>query len=360
MSVRGYGETQPVAPNTKSDGSDDPARAAQEPPCRGRGDAALSARATPWGERLGALATEPAADGLTLHVARRYGERRRGLAGMEPMPADHALHIRTSSVHTAFGMRFDLDLVWLGRDGSVVRIDRAVPPRRMRTCLRARSSHRGSRRAGRSLRAIRREELLTAAILPRVDPFVPRRSHAFLESRPRDLVPVPRRFDRRPPERDLTRINERIRVPEVRLIDDEGNQVGVLKTPDALRFAQERDLDLVEVGPRGPPAGVPGARLLQVQVRAGPEAQASAQAPAADNDPRDQVPPQDRPARLRHQEAPRRALPQAQGQGQGHDHVPRSRGHPPRARHHDPRPPRRGARRARRSSSSARCRRDAT
>jgi translation initiation factor IF-3 len=66
-------------------------------------------------------------------------------------------------------------------------------------------------------------------------------------------VPVPRRFDRRPPERDTTRINERIRVPEVRLIDDEGNQIGVLKTPDALTFAQERDLDLVEVAPEARP-----------------------------------------------------------------------------------------------------------
>jgi translation initiation factor IF-3 len=66
-------------------------------------------------------------------------------------------------------------------------------------------------------------------------------------------VPVPRRFDRRPPERDTTRINERIRVPEVRLIDDEGNQIGVLKTPDALIFAQERDLDLVEVAPEARP-----------------------------------------------------------------------------------------------------------
>jgi translation initiation factor IF-3 len=66
-------------------------------------------------------------------------------------------------------------------------------------------------------------------------------------------VPVPRRFDRRPPERDQTRINERIRVPEVRLIDDEGNQVGVLKTADALSFAQERDLDLVEVAPEARP-----------------------------------------------------------------------------------------------------------
>jgi len=66
-------------------------------------------------------------------------------------------------------------------------------------------------------------------------------------------VPVPRRFDRRPPERDTTRINERIRVPEVRLIDDQGNQVGVMKTADALAFAQERELDLVEVAPDARP-----------------------------------------------------------------------------------------------------------
>ena len=66
-------------------------------------------------------------------------------------------------------------------------------------------------------------------------------------------MPVPRRFDRRPPERDTTRINERIRVPEVRVIDDEGNQVGVMKTADALNFAQERDLDLVEVAPEARP-----------------------------------------------------------------------------------------------------------
>jgi translation initiation factor IF-3 len=66
-------------------------------------------------------------------------------------------------------------------------------------------------------------------------------------------VPVPRRFDRRPPERDSTRINERIRVPEVRLIDENGEQVGVMRTNDALRYAQERDLDLVEVAPDARP-----------------------------------------------------------------------------------------------------------
>jgi translation initiation factor IF-3 len=66
-------------------------------------------------------------------------------------------------------------------------------------------------------------------------------------------VPIPRRLDRRPPERDDTRINERIRVPEVRLIGDDGNQVGVVARDDALRYAQERDLDLVEVAPDARP-----------------------------------------------------------------------------------------------------------
>ncbi len=72
-------------------------------------------------------------------------------------------------------------------------------------------------------------------------------------------MPVPRRFDRRPPERDTTRINERIRVPEVRVIDEEGKQVGVMKTPDALALAQEKDLDLVEVAPEARP---PVTRIL--------------------------------------------------------------------------------------------------
>jgi translation initiation factor IF-3 len=72
-------------------------------------------------------------------------------------------------------------------------------------------------------------------------------------------VPVPRRFDRQPPERDQTRINERIRVAEVRLVDEDGSQIGVVKTDDALAMALERDLDLVEVAPNSRP---PVARLL--------------------------------------------------------------------------------------------------
>ncbi len=55
------------------------------------------------------------------------------------------------------------------------------------------------------------------------------------------------------PERDNTRVNDRIRVPEVRLIDETGAQIGVMKTDQALRYAQDRDLDLVEVAPEARP-----------------------------------------------------------------------------------------------------------
>ncbi len=49
------------------------------------------------------------------------------------------------------------------------------------------------------------------------------------------------------------RINEMIRIREVRLIDDEGNQKGIVPTVEALRLAKEKDLDLVEVSPNANP-----------------------------------------------------------------------------------------------------------
>lgn len=61
------------------------------------------------------------------------------------------------------------------------------------------------------------------------------------------------------PERDTTRVNERIRVPEVRVIGEDGGQIGVMKTDAAMRLAQERDLDLVEVAPDARP---PVCRIL--------------------------------------------------------------------------------------------------
>lgn len=49
------------------------------------------------------------------------------------------------------------------------------------------------------------------------------------------------------------RINERIRVPEVRLVGPGGEQVGIVRVEDALRLALEADLDLVEVAPNARP-----------------------------------------------------------------------------------------------------------
>lgn len=58
--------------------------------------------------------------------------------------------------------------------------------------------------------------------------------------------------------RDL-RINGMIRVREVRLIDDEGNQLGIVPTLDAVRMAQDKGMDLVEIAPQASP---PVCRIL--------------------------------------------------------------------------------------------------
>ncbi|MGH3244950.1 MAG: translation initiation factor IF-3 [Trebonia sp.] len=50
-----------------------------------------------------------------------------------------------------------------------------------------------------------------------------------------------------------TRINERIRTPEVRLVGAKGEQIGIIAITEALRLAQEADLDLVEVAPTARP-----------------------------------------------------------------------------------------------------------
>jgi translation initiation factor IF-3 len=49
------------------------------------------------------------------------------------------------------------------------------------------------------------------------------------------------------------RVNKSIRVPQVRLIDASGENVGVVSTEEAFRIAQEADLDLVEVAPNAEP-----------------------------------------------------------------------------------------------------------
>jgi translation initiation factor IF-3 len=62
-----------------------------------------------------------------------------------------------------------------------------------------------------------------------------------------------RRHEREESHISEPRINDRIRVAEVRLVGPEGEQVGIVRVEDALRLAQDADLDLVEVAPDARP-----------------------------------------------------------------------------------------------------------
>ncbi len=62
------------------------------------------------------------------------------------------------------------------------------------------------------------------------------------------------RPDRRPPAQDRgPRINHQIRIRQIRVIDDEGKQLGVIETADALALASHKGLDLVEIAPNQRP-----------------------------------------------------------------------------------------------------------
>jgi uncharacterized membrane protein (UPF0127 family) len=88
----------------------------------------------PGQSRLAALPRRALPGGLLVMRAETPLARLRGLAGLDELPPGQALHLpRCRSVHT-FGMRFALDLLWLDRDGRLVRVDEAVPPRRMKSC----------------------------------------------------------------------------------------------------------------------------------------------------------------------------------------------------------------------------------
>jgi translation initiation factor IF-3 len=54
-------------------------------------------------------------------------------------------------------------------------------------------------------------------------------------------------IDKKRPQRDLPKINERIRFPEIRVIDSDGSQLGILTPDAALKVAEEGELDLVLV-----------------------------------------------------------------------------------------------------------------
>ncbi len=68
----------------------------------------------------------------------------------------------------------------------------------------------------------------------------------------KEVWPINREFRGNDRQRE-TRVNERIRAREVRLIDENGEMVGVMAPAQALEIARERDLDLVEISPNAIP-----------------------------------------------------------------------------------------------------------
>ena len=66
-------------------------------------------------------------------------------------------------------------------------------------------------------------------------------------------MPPRPRFDRRAPVRELPNINERISYPELRVVDSDGQQLGVIDRIKALEIASKRELDLVLVSEKANP-----------------------------------------------------------------------------------------------------------
>ena len=66
-------------------------------------------------------------------------------------------------------------------------------------------------------------------------------------------MPPRPRFDRRSPVRELPNINERIKYPQLRVVDSDGKQLGVIDRLEALEIASQRELDLVLVSEKANP-----------------------------------------------------------------------------------------------------------
>lgn len=70
----------------------------------------------------------------------------------------------------------------------------------------------------------------------------------------RDFRGGPNKFDReKKKDKDGLRVNREIRAPQIRVIDDAGNMLGVMTVPEGVRLAEEKGLDLLEIAPTATP-----------------------------------------------------------------------------------------------------------
>jgi translation initiation factor IF-3 len=77
-----------------------------------------------------------------------------------------------------------------------------------------------------------------------------RQLHLIINTKLIRRGPIKKIFPKKAPRE---RINEQIRVPQIRVIDDQGNQLGIMAPAEALQIAREREIDLVEVAPMAKP-----------------------------------------------------------------------------------------------------------
>ncbi len=83
---------------------------------------------------------------------------------------------------------------------------------------------------------------------------MPTRRHTINMEQKRDFRGGPNKFDReKKKDKDGLRVNREIRAPQIRVIDDAGNMLGVMTVPEGVRLAEEKGLDLLEIAPTAMP-----------------------------------------------------------------------------------------------------------
>ena len=135
-----------------------------------------------------------------------------------------------------------------------------------------------------------------------------------------------------PPSNNEPRINDRIRAREVRLVGPDGAQIGIKPLPEALAFARELDLDLVEVAAMANP---PVCRIMdfgKFKYEAAQQAKESRRKSTAVAIKEMKYRPKIGSGDFDTKTTPGREVPRPGSQGQGHDHVPGPRGAASRAR----------------------------
>ena len=152
--------------------------------------------------------------------------------------------------------------------------------------------------------------------------------------------------------RDL-RVNQMIRIPQVRVVDEEGAQLGVMPTPQALEMAQERGLDLVEVAPMAAPPVVKFLDFGQYKYELTKREKEAKRKQRSVTFKEVRLSPKIGVGGLRHQGPSRDRVPRGRRPDQGDGPLPRSGADPSGARSEPPREVRRSGQGARRRGADA-------